>query len=548
MEKRRLGERLIQAGAITAEQLEEGLEVHERRQIPLGEALVELGHVDSDELLRILCDDAQIPYLAVERDDVDPSVLDLIPAATAHRLRALPLFETEGSLTVAFANPFDLDAVTVLERATGRMITTVGAPGRRIESLLDQLYGEEDGGRRNRGRGYGAAAISPGPRTAAPDASGTAAEIVTDLLRRGVEIGATDVHVEPAEDELGIRYRVDGLLQQGPSYPTDVHAALVARIKILAGLDIAENRLPQDGRFRTEVRGRGLDLRVSTFPTMHGEDLVLRILDREQIGRKLGTLGIAPEDVELLRKVLRRPHGLVPVTGPTGSGKTTTLYTALQELDTEERCVLTLEDPIEYELPGIRQSQINVRAGLTFASGLRSQLRHDPDVFLVGEMRDQETVQMGLSAALTGHLVLTTLHTNTAAGAIPRLLDMGAEPFILASSLEMVIAQRLVRTLCPKCKEPIDLPDEVRRRTGLEDARVFTHVGCPDCRGTGFRGRTGVFHFLPVTEAVTTAMYEGRSAEEIERLSERPTLFEDGVKKVRAGITSLDELLRVLPG
>ena len=373
----------------------------------------------------------------------------------------------------------------------------------------------------------------------------TAAELADDIIRRGVLLGATDIHIEPLEDVVQIRYRVDGILQKGQTYPKTLQASLLSRLKILSSLDIAESRLPQDGRVRTRVDGRLIDLRVSTFPTLHGEDTVLRVLDRGRVNLRLESLGIRPEDLTLLREALQKPFGLMPVTGPTGSGKTTTLYSALLEMNTGERCLITLEDPVEYEVELIRQSQINIRAGLTFASGLRSMLRHDPDVILVGEMRDQETVQIALSAALTGHLVLTTLHTTTAAGAIPRLLDMGAEPFIVASAISLIASQRLVRTLCPECKVPAVIPDPVRARFKLDGVPVYRGAGCNLCRNTGFRGRVGIFEFLPITEEIVSAIYDRRSSEDIRRLSGRPTLLDDGIRKVQAGTTTLDEVLRV---
>jgi type II secretory ATPase GspE/PulE/Tfp pilus assembly ATPase PilB-like protein len=293
------------------------------------------------------------------------------------------------------------------------------------------------------------------------------------------------------------------------------------------------------------VAGRPIDLRVSTFPTLHGEDIVLRILDRGAVALQLEKLGIEADDLLLLRTALQRPNGLIPVTGPTGSGKTTTLYAALAELNTGDRAIITLEDPIEYEMPQIRQSQVNVRAGLTFATGLRSILRHDPDIILVGEMRDQETVQIALSAALTGHLVLTTLHTTTAAGTIPRLLDMGAEPFVIASAVTMFVSQRLVRVLCTECKARVDMPTAVRRRFGLEDVVLYGPKGCPRCRGTGYRGRIAIVEILPMSPDIMTAIYERTSPEQIHADSGRPTLLQDGLRKVRAGVTTLDEILRV---
>jgi general secretion pathway protein E len=374
----------------------------------------------------------------------------------------------------------------------------------------------------------------------------TAAELADGIIKRGVLLSATDIHIEPLEEIVQVRYRVDGVLQDGAAYPKALQAALMSRIKILSGLDIAESRLPQDGRAKIRIESRSIDLRVSTFPTVHGEDVVLRILDRGRVALQLDSLGIDPSDVELLRAALRKPFGLMPVTGPTGSGKTTTLYSALLEITTGDRCIITLEDPVEYEVQQIRQSHINVRAGLTFASGLRSILRHDPDVILVGEMRDQETVSIALSAALTGHLVLTTLHTTTAAGAIPRLLDMGAEPFIVASAINLIASQRLVRALCQECRAPLNLPRVAAERFNLVGEQVFGPRGCASCRQTGYRGRIGIFEFLPIDEAIVTCIYERRSSEDIRRLSGRPTLLDDGLRKVRAGVTSLDEVLRVV--
>jgi type II secretory ATPase GspE/PulE/Tfp pilus assembly ATPase PilB-like protein len=335
------------------------------------------------------------------------------------------------------------------------------------------------------------------------------------------------------------------MLTEGPSYPRAVQAALISRMKILSGLDIADSRMPQDGRVRIKWAGRNIDLRVSSFPTLYGEDIVLRILDRSRINLNLERLGIENDDLLLLRSALTRPHGLIPVTGPTGSGKTTTLYAALLELNTVDRCVLTLEDPIEYEMTEIRQAQVNVRAGLTFATGLRSMLRHDPDIMLVGEMRDEETMQIALSAALTGHLVLTTLHTTTAAGTIPRLLDMGAEPFVIASAVTMFVSQRLIRVLCPDCKARIELPMAVQKRFGLEGVALYGPRGCSNCRGTGFRGRIGIFEFLPMSPDIASAILERTSAENIQNMAGRPTLMQDGLRKVRAGMTTLDEVLRV---
>jgi type IV pilus assembly protein PilB len=563
----RLGESLIESGLITAAQLDEALKRGNTTGERLGEALVGLGYISERDLLRTLAGDADIPFLEPRELVVDPTVVGSVSSAVARGEHVIPLRVEGRSLLVAMGNPFDVGVIRSLERSTGRHIRVFAADPAAIAQLVESIYsgsapsaassatGAEHTARARSTWTQNAAPTGsrPGPTGssgASPQPTGgedgmTAAQLADDIIRRGVTLGSTDIHIEPLEDVVQIRYRVDGLLQNGPSYPKALQASLLSRIKILASLDIAESRLPQDGRVRTRVEGRLIDLRVSTFPTVFGEDTVLRVLDRSRTNLKLETLGINAADLALIREAMNKPFGLLPVTGPTGSGKTTTLYSALLELNTAEKCVITLEDPVEYEVEKIRQSQINVRAGLTFASGLRSMLRHDPDVILVGEMRDAETVQIGLSAALTGHLVLTTLHTTTAAGAIPRLLDMGAEPFIVASAVSLVASQRLVRTLCTECKQPQALATAVVERFGLKGSTLYKATGCKLCRNTGFRGRIGMFEFLPITEAIVSAIYERRSSEDIRRISGRPTLLDDGVAKVRAGLTTLDEVLRV---
>ncbi len=562
--KMRLGDRLVENGLISTQQLEKALAKHAITGEKLGQTLVAMGFLQQDDLMKTLAADAGIPYVLLTDVEPEHSAIAIVPENIARRHTALPLRQENGRLLVAMDNPFDMEAVTAIERASGRPIKVVAAPRDGITSLLRRAYHGDlafTPPGQTPPRAAGGQPIPPSiapPRTAAPgprdtrgvepEEGASAAKLVDEIITRGTALGATDIHIEPFEEVTKVRYRLDGLLQEGATYPRALQPAIMSRIKIMSGLDIAETRLPQDGRVRIRSDGRHIDLRVSTFPTLHGEDLVLRILDRSRVSLNLERLGIEPEDLHLLRNAFHRPHGIIPVTGPTGSGKTTTLYSAMVELNNRESCIITLEDPIEYELATIRQSQINVRAGLTFPSGLRSILRHDPDTILVGEMRDSETVQIALTAALTGHLVLTTLHTNTAAGAIPRLLDMGAEPFVLASAVLLVASQRLVRVLCKECKTPTEITPTVRERFGLEGVQLFGIRGCPSCRQTGYKGRIGIFEFLPITEEIVNAIYDRRPAEEIHRISGRPTLLQDGIKKVKAGVTTLDELLRVTVG
>jgi type IV pilus assembly protein PilB len=558
----RLGESLLESGLITPTQLDEALKRRDESGERIGEALIALGYVSERDVMRVLAQDADVPFLEPAELIVSPDAVTLVPSVIARAQTVIPLRQEGRALVVAMANPFDLGAVRSLERATSRAIRVVASDPAEIAGLVEYHYGSGAGTSSN-GDAAARARANWAPRGATPGApsesvpaglrslvsveqGSTAAELVEDIVRRGVDLASTDIHIEPLENLVQVRFRVDGILQNGPSYPKSLQAALMSRIKIISSLDIAESRLPQDGRAKYTVGGRHIDLRVSTFPTIHGEDVVLRILDRGRVTLNLESLGIETSDIALLREAMAKPFGLLPVTGPTGSGKTTTLYSALVELNKGDRCLITLEDPVEYEVERIRQSQINVRAGLTFASGLRSMLRHDPDVILVGEMRDQETVQIALSAALTGHLVLTTLHTTTAAGAIPRLLDMGAEPYIVASAISLIVSQRLIRVLCNECKAPLELPAAVRTRFNLGEGTIYGPVGCATCRQRGFRGRQGIFEFLPITEEIVTSVYDRRSSDDIRRAANRPTLLDDGLRKVRAGTTTLDEVLRVI--
>jgi len=589
----RLGETLLSAGLVTSAQLDEALRLQLSRGERLGKILVGLGYLSDEDLVRILCKDAGIPFLAAHELQPQADAAALLPERLARQHHVLPLRLDGRVLVLAMANPFDLAAIEAIERQAGRTVRHVATTRAAIGALLPEAYGSRPVARpvdpqgagpvpasaapaadgsaasaaaRLLANGHGpfvsAALPAPAPASRGTPASdpalaiaaaidvsefGSAAELTDDVIKRAIALEATDIHIEPFEEVTQVRYRVDGMLQRGGVYPRSVHPALMSRIKILSGLDIAETRLPQDGRVRTKVEDRNIDLRVSTFPTAHGEDAVLRVLDQARVNLDLGVLGLEADDLALLREALTHPHGMIPVTGPTGSGKTTTLYSALVELNTLERCIITLEDPIEYEVAQLRQSQINTRAGLTFATGLRSILRHDPDVILVGEMRDIETAEIAMSAALTGHLVLTTLHTTNAAGTVARLVDMGAEPFVLASALVLLASQRLVRLLCPHCRQVAEVPGSVRRRFGLDDVLLYAarEGGCERCRGVGFRGRIGIFEFIPVTPDIVDAIHDRANADEIQRRSGRRTLLQDGMRKVARGATSLDEILRV---
>ncbi|WP_049974413.1 GspE/PulE family protein [Azospirillum sp. B4] len=449
----------------------------------------------------------------------------------------------------AVADPLDDQALKAAAFLAGRPVRPVVMTGTAIAAALDRLYETASP----------AANQDEMPDLLEGDAErlrdlaseGPVVRLVGNAIQAALAAGATDIHVEPMADRLVIRHRIDGILREAEVLPRRMAAGLITRIKVMAGLDIGERRLPQDGRIRQTLQGREIDFRVSTTPTVHGEDVVMRILDQQTAGGTLDNLGLPAWVSGPLAAELDRPHGIVLVTGPTGSGKTTTLYAGLRGMDSARRKILTVEDPVEYMLDGINQTQVKPAIGLTFAHALRSFLRQDPDVILVGEMRDGETTKVAVQAALTGHLVLSTLHTNDAAGAVPRLMDMGVDPYLLASTLNGVLAQRLVRTLCPHCRQPYPLSADAAAALGLP-ARVTTvyrAVGCPACSGTGYRGRLAIAEWLPVTDAVRTLIRQGASSAEIEAAAVEGggmvPLYQDGLQRVLDGVTTPEEILRV---
>ncbi|MCX5713046.1 MAG: GspE/PulE family protein, partial [Candidatus Omnitrophica bacterium] len=374
-------------------------------------------------------------------------------------------------------------------------------------------------------------------------------KLVNLIIMQAVKDKASDIHVEPGEEKVLIRFRIDGILHEIQQIPKHLQSALASRVKVMAKMDISEIRNPQDGRIQLKMESKSLDLRVSTFPTMHGENIVMRILDKSSVILGLKELGFAKNDLAEFDKIVRHPNGIVLVTGPTGSGKTTTLYAALSAINSIEKNIITIEDPVEYEIPLIRQTQVNPRAGLTFANGLRSILRQDPDIIMVGEIRDKETADIAIQASLTGHLVLSTLHTNDAASSLTRLIDMGIEPFLIASSVIGILAQRLVRVICPKCKEKYMPSDEIIKDLGLDQKiELFRGKGCMHCRNTGFTGRIGIFELLTVTEEIKNMVTSKRSANEIKKKALEQgmrVLRDDGMEKVKSGITTAEEVLRV---
>jgi len=547
----RMGETLVARGTITAAQLAIALKEQQRSGGKLGEVLINLGFASEEEIAAFLAFQAGVRRIDLRDVACDHALAGKLGESFCREKKLLPVSEQHGRLQVAMANTFDVLAVDEITRRTGLAVEVLAASEATVLDALDRAFGRDEAESLE-------ALIQSAQRAAArvAEIDGLAEDrpivrLVDRLLADAVRTGATDVHLEPDQTLVRCRYRVDGALSQAATLPRELKSAVAARIKVMAGLNISESRLPQDGKIVARILGRNINLRISTMPTVHGENIVVRVLDRNRLALGLGELGLSEPNVAALSEAIARESGMILVTGPTGSGKTTTLYAALAEINALERNIATLEDPVEYELPLIRQAQINPQAGLTFGVGLRALLRQDPDVILVGEMRDRETADVALRAAMTGHLVLSTLHTNSAAGAIPRLLEMGVEAYLLASTLVAVVAQRLLRKLCPHCAAPDPEPDRKELRAlGLtvKDAqRLRRPVGCEQCGGSGYAGRRAVAEVLAVTPTVAglIGVAEGRAGIAEAARSEGMVLMEEDARElVLRGETSLTEAVR----
>ncbi|RME92884.1 MAG: type II/IV secretion system protein [Verrucomicrobia bacterium] len=558
-----LGERLLNAGLLTEPQLELARREQRLRGQPLSKVVVDLGLVDPERVAEFLASQTATERVSLTPDLIDPTAVELIPKSLARELRLIPLRLEDGGLTVAMADPSDIRAIDRVRQLTGLPIRIVAATERDIFDQLERLDDHvEDiqesidqiiATREKEAQIYGE--TGPDLEELAESTEGEAPTIslVSQIIKRAVERGASDIHFEPEQRLMRIRFRIDGVLQPDVLIPKTVMPLVIARLKVMAELDVSENRVPQDGRASVLVGRRVYHLRVSTLPTAYGESVVLRILTSSAEFLNLSRLGMA-EDVEAaIREAIERPYGVLIVTGPTGSGKSTTLYAILREVCTGERSIFTLEDPIEYRMQGIRQTQIREEVGLTFSAGLRALLRQDPDIMLIGETRDTETAQLMVRAALTGHLVFTTLHTNNAAGAIPRLIDMGVEPYLLPDSLIGVLAQRLVRKLCPQCQQLVENPEQI-----LEDLNVtppegtpvqlWAPGGCMRCGNTGYRGRQGIFELMMMDHRFHQPIVRRAGAPEFMRLARAGgmrTMFEDGIRQALLGVTTVQEVLRV---
>jgi general secretion pathway protein E len=513
--------------------------------------LTRLGLVSEQALAQLIAEASGLPIAAAADYPAQALAADRVSERFLREVKAVLLRETDRGFDVALVDPLDPYPPQALALALGAPVSLSVARAGDVETALERLYGAHGGD---------AFAIDEEADLAdlerlkdmASDAP--AIRAINRLIARAVEERASDIHLEATEDSLAVRFRIDGEMREREAFPVTLRAPIVSRIKVMSGLNIAERRVPQDGRLRLAVRGHDIDLRIATSPTINGESVVLRLLDRTNLTLDFTALGFDEETLGKLRRILAQPNGIVLVTGPTGSGKTTTLYAALSELNTPQRKILTIEDPIEYRLAGVNQMQVNPQIGLSFATALRSFLRQDPDVMMVGEVRDLETARVAVQSALTGHTILSTLHTNSAASAVTRLLDMGIEPFLITSTLNAVLAQRLVRRLCEDCREPYVPagPIEVRGENGetrrIAVERLYHPKGCPACGGTGFHGRVALAEFLIMDSAIARLVLERAEARDIAAAAEAGSmrsLFDDGLLKAQAGLTTLEEVVRV---
>jgi general secretion pathway protein E len=556
---KRLGEILIERGKLDPANLERALKLQEgESREKIGVILLRLGMVSGKDLADALADQLDLPLASAADFPELPLMEERLSQKFLRDAQVVPLREDDDELAIAIADPTDSYVISAVQMASGKRVRPFIAAPNEIDAALERLYG---GGKSSMGQivdniqsrdeeqDWGDVEHLKDLASEAP-----VIRLVNLVLTKALESRASDIHIEPFENRLIVRYRIDGVLHEVESPPRRLSAAIISRVKIMASLDIAERRLPQDGRIKLRIQGKEIDLRVSTVPTMHGESVVMRILDKGGVPLDFASLGFEGQALERFIDSLDQVHGILLVTGPTGSGKTTTLYTALDRLNKPDVKIVTVEDPVEYQMPGINQIQVKPQIQLTFANALRSIVRQDPDIIMVGEIRDVETVRIAMQSALTGHMVLSTVHTNDASSTVSRLLDMGAEDYLLTSTVNGILAQRLVRTLCPKCREPHPALPEVAEQMGLRrfagsgEITLYRPVGCPECGGTGYFGRICILEMLTMTDGIRSLIMRHASAGEIRNAAVAEgmeTMFENGLRKSLAGITTIEEVLRV---
>ncbi len=574
---------IIDSGIVSKEIVEESLAQAQTKKISLGDLLLEKKLIKEDELRKLYAYILGIPFVNLDKEVIDSRILQMIPEPIAKKYNIIAFKKIGRELNVAMLNPEDLQTIDFIKKKTGLKIIPCLTTQESIQKILKQYeksLKSEFGDIIDKNAQTLTLVEEEGEKTDGEDLETVAKglpiiRIVDTLLKHAILQFASDIHIEPDEKEVRVRYRIDGILHDAMTLPKQILSGIVARIKVLSNLKLDEHRLPQDGRFKIEKEGQKISFRVSILPVFDGEKIVMRLLDESSKGLTLEKMGLSGRALEIVHREIKKPNGMILVTGPTGSGKTTTLYTIMDILNTPEVNISTVEDPVEYRMPRINQTQINTKIGMTFAVGLRALLRQDPDIIMVGEIRDNETMEIAIHAAMTGHLVLSTLHTNSAAGTLPRLLDMGAEPFLVASTVNVIIAQRLVRRLCPDCKQEYtlgekelktlrdnfdmeeileflkkdeEIKDKMNGKNSWDKIKFYKPKGCEKCSGEGYKGRVGIYEVLENDADIEKLVSQRASAESIEKKARENgmiTMVEDGFKKAVAGITSIEEILRV---
>lgn len=548
-QRKRLGDLLVEAGLLKKEQLEDALRTKKQGQ-KLGDALLERGLITERQLIEVLEFQLGIPHISLHRYPVDTSLMSIVPKEVARRNVLIPLKKTGDQILVAMADPMDYIAVDDLRMSTGFQIEQVIASKEEILQAINKHYSMDES-MKDALTDELESEITGGGASVTGEDDAPVIKLVNQMLLAGLQQKASDIHIDPQEKKIIVRYRVDGVLKTERGLPKSMQNVLTARIKIMANLNITETRLPQDGRIKISLDFSPIDLRISTLPTVYGEKIVIRILDLGTSLNNLSQLGFNKINYQHFLKLIKQPSGIILITGPTGSGKSATLYAALNHLNSDEVNIITIEDPVEYQIEGINQVQVNTNVGLTFATGLRSILRQDPNIVMVGEIRDTDTAEIAIRASLTGHLVLSTLHTNSAIATIPRLIDMGIEPFLVVSSLSGIVAQRLIRKICRECKEeypPTEMEKSLFKRRGIKVGKTYRGKGCGICNMTGYKGRVAIQEILVIDDDIRQLMMNNKSMTAIRDYALRNGmifLIDDGLLKVKQGVTTVEEILRV---
>ncbi|MBC7195876.1 MAG: Flp pilus assembly complex ATPase component TadA [Deferribacterales bacterium] len=552
LKKVKIGELLLSKNLITEAQLKVALSEQARTGKKLGETLIDLNYITEYDLLNAVSEQLGVEMVSISDYELTPDLKKLIPEQIARKYKVIPLKYSDNLITLATNDPMNIDAMDELSRMTRKNILPVLLTTDDLYYGLEKIYGTED-------RLFKIATdvekkiignLSDDEFLESLSQDAPIVNLVDGILTKGINEGASDIHIEPDEDKLRVRYRIDGILHEVLAVNKSLHSPITSRIKILANMDIAEKRAPQDGRFKIRVNFKDIDFRASTLPTYYGEKVVLRILDRSNVVLDLKSIGMSSQNLEIYESIISKPYGIILITGPTGSGKTTTLYATLSKLNSVEKNIVTVEDPIEYNFKLINQVQVDESANVTFASALRSILRQDPDIIMVGEIRDKETAEISIQASLTGHLVLSTIHTNDAVSAVVRLMDMGIEPFLVGSSLIGIVGQRLVRKVCMNCAVEYTPPQEFLDRIGEieENVRFVKGEGCPECHYTGYQGRIGIYEVLKINSILREMVVRGANSEELRKAAIQggfSTMFDSGLKLAKTGITTIEEILRV---